>query len=35
MRSYATPAIMVLLVDGVEPDHQRWIVDETGRNAVP
>lgn len=29
MHSYTTPAIMALPVDNVDPDYNRWIVDET------
>jgi periplasmic divalent cation tolerance protein len=30
MHSYTTPSVMVVPVDSVDPDYQRWIVEETG-----
>ena len=29
LHSYETPAIMVLPVESVDPDYQKWIVEET------
>jgi periplasmic divalent cation tolerance protein len=30
LHSYQTPSIMVLPVEAVDPDYQKWIVQETG-----
>jgi periplasmic divalent cation tolerance protein len=29
MHSYATPAVLVIPVESVDPDYQAWIMDET------
>ena len=31
LHSYTTPAIMILPVDGVDPDYHAWITKETAR----
>ena len=33
LHSYQTPAIMVLAVEAVDPDYQKWIVNETSPAA--
>ena len=30
LHSYTTPAVMVLAVESLDPDYQKWIVEETG-----
>jgi len=34
MHSYATPAILVLPIESVDPDYHAWIVKETAEGAV-
>jgi periplasmic divalent cation tolerance protein len=34
MHSYTTPAILVLPVDGVDPDYNAWIMAETAREGT-
>jgi len=33
MHSYTTPAILVLPIDGVDPDYHAWILAETARES--
>jgi periplasmic divalent cation tolerance protein len=33
MHSYATPAVLVIPVESVDPDYQAWIMDETARES--
>jgi periplasmic divalent cation tolerance protein len=34
MHSYATPAILVLPIESVDPDYHAWIVNETQKEAT-
>jgi periplasmic divalent cation tolerance protein len=34
MHSYATPAILVLPVESVDPDYHAWIVNESQKEAT-
>jgi periplasmic divalent cation tolerance protein len=33
MHSYATPAVLVIPVESVDPDYQAWIMDETASES--
>jgi periplasmic divalent cation tolerance protein len=33
MHSYATPAVLVIPIESVDPDYQAWIMDETASQA--
>ncbi len=32
LHSYATPAILVLPIEGIDPDYEKWLLDETERD---